>query len=118
VTATYTFRATYQGERVEVLQSLPGAQWAIRHHGVPVSVSTQSLSDFRSERDPEPEQHRAAATRIPSRSGNRDADYWQATCSCGWRSSGMHPNRTVEGHRLAERDANDHMRARAAAVTR
>lgn len=48
--AQYVLRATYAGQRVRVIQALPGAQWAIELEGVPVSVSTQSLSDFRSER--------------------------------------------------------------------
>ena len=56
-TARYVFRATYRGERVRVIQALPAAQWAIEYEGVPVSVSTQSLSDFRSERvAPDPDE--------------------------------------------------------------
>ena len=51
---TYVFRATYAGRRVRVIEALPAAQWLIWLDGVPVSVSSQSLSDFRSERDPEP----------------------------------------------------------------
>ena len=46
----YDLRATYRGQRVRVIQALEGAQWAIELDGVPVSVSSQSLSDFRSER--------------------------------------------------------------------
>lgn len=49
-TAPTILRATYAGRRVRVIQALEGAQWAIELDGVPVSVSTQSLSDFRSER--------------------------------------------------------------------
>lgn len=44
-------------------------------------------------------------------SGNRDADYFQAVCTCGWPGGGVHSNRTVEGRRLAERDAADHQAA-------
>lgn len=42
-------------------------------------------------------------------SGNRDHDRFQAACrSCGWASPTFYSNRTVEGRRLAERDAEDH----------
>lgn len=41
-------------------------------------------------------------------SGNRDHDRWFAVCLiCGW-SGVMHSNRTIEGRRLAERDAAQH----------
>jgi hypothetical protein len=49
----------------------------------------------------------ATVTRIRSKSGNPDADYWQAVCTCGWASA-MSPNRTIEGRRLATRDAGQH----------
>lgn len=42
--------ATYRGERVRVLRQLAAEQWAIWLGGVPVSVSSHSLSDFRTER--------------------------------------------------------------------
>jgi hypothetical protein len=54
----------------------------------------------------------AEARRLHAPSGNRDNDYWQAECSCGWTSSAVHSNRTVEGRALADRDAADHMAAR------
>lgn len=51
----------------------------------------------------------ARADRIRSASGDRDYDYWQATCdACPWQALAMHSNRTIEGRRLAERDANEH----------
>lgn len=50
----------------------------------------------------------ATVIRHRAPSGNRDADYFQATCTCGWEAAGFHPNRTVEGRRLAERDAEQH----------
>jgi len=46
----YELMAIYRGQRVPVLQALAGAQWAIVLDGVAVSVSSQSLSGFRSER--------------------------------------------------------------------
>jgi len=53
----------------------------------------------------------AYADRIRAASGNPDNDYWQATCdTCPWTATGMHSNRTVEGVRLARRDAEDHNR--------
>lgn len=55
----------------------------------------------------------AAALRLPAPSGNRDADYFRASCSsCGWESKALYSNRTVEGRALAERDAADHNKAR------
>lgn len=43
--------------------------------------------------------------------GNGDSDYWYADCSAGHAWTGaMHPNRTIEGRRLAERDAKAHAR--------
>jgi hypothetical protein len=45
----YEMTATYAGRRVRVIQALEGAQWAIELDGVAVSVSSQSLSDVRSE---------------------------------------------------------------------
>lgn len=55
----------------------------------------------------------AAATvkRHPAPSGNRYADYFRPECPCGWRGA-FHSNRTIEGRKLAERDAADHNRAR------
>lgn len=51
----------------------------------------------------------AYAHRLPAPSGNRDNDYWQAKCdTCPWTSTGMYPNRTTEGRRLAQRDADAH----------
>lgn len=46
-------------------------------------------------------------------SGNRDHDYFRAECtSCDWTARAMHSNRTIEGRALAQRDADDHNRAR------
>lgn len=39
--------------------------------------------------------------------GSRDPGHVIAACSCGWRGV-LHSTRTVEGHDLAERDADDH----------
>lgn len=48
--------------------------------------------------------------RLAAPSGNRDNDYFRAECgSCGWVARGMHSNRTVEGRRLADRDAAGHL---------
>lgn len=50
----------------------------------------------------------AVAHRIAAKSGNRDNDYWQAKCpACPW-VGGFHSNRTIEGRRLADRDAAGH----------
>lgn len=49
----------------------------------------------------------AAAVRIPGNSGNRDYDHFQPQCSCGWRGA-LYSNRTIEGRRLAARDASQH----------
>lgn len=50
----------------------------------------------------------ATVTRHPAPSGNRDADYFQPTCSaCGYAGA-LYSNRTVEGRRLAARDAEAH----------
>ena len=41
-------------------------------------------------------------------SGNTDADYFSPRCDvCGW-SGAFHSNRTIEGRRIAERQATDH----------
>jgi hypothetical protein len=46
-------------------------------------------------------------------SGDRDSDRFQAVCAgCDWASLAFHSNRTVEGHRLAQRDVDDHNSAR------
>lgn len=50
----------------------------------------------------------ATIERYSAPSGNRDADMFRAVCTCGWKSLAWHSNRTVEGKRLAERDANQH----------
>lgn len=53
--------------------------------------------------------------RAPSR--NRDEDRFRAVHpACGWRSLAWHSNRTVEGRRLAERDAREHRCAEPAEV--
>ena len=51
---------------------------------------------------------KARVVRLSAPSGNRDADHFRPTCPhCGW--SGVHySNRTIEGRRLAERDAERH----------
>lgn len=50
----------------------------------------------------------ATVQRHRAPSGNRDNDYFHAVCpTCGWTGA-YHPNRTVEGRRLAERDAAQH----------
>lgn len=48
------------------------------------------------------------------RKGSSDYGHVRGTCSCGWGSRVWHSRRTVEGSRLAERDAREH----AAAATR
>lgn len=53
-------------------------------------------------------EHTAKVERYNAPSGNRDADMFRAACSCGWKSLGWHSNRTVEGKRLALRDAKQH----------
>ena len=49
----------------------------------------------------------ARVVRLSAPSGNRDNDYFQARCACGWKGS-PHSNRLAEGRRLAERDARNH----------
>ena len=51
----------------------------------------------------------ATVVRYKAPSGNRDNDYFYAECPCGWTGA-YHSNRTVEGRRLAERDARLHVR--------
>lgn len=42
-------------------------------------------------------------------SGNRDEDRFRATCpDCGWKSLAWHSNRTIEGRKVAEREAAQH----------
>lgn len=41
------------------------------------------------------------------RGGLGDNDYFQATCGCGWKGP-LNSNRTIEGRKLAERDARNH----------
>ena len=50
----------------------------------------------------------ARIERVRARSGNPDADYFRAICPCGWKGA-VHSNRTIEGRRLAERDARGHL---------
>jgi len=51
---------------------------------------------------------RTEAVRIPAPSGNRDSDHWQAQCPFGWKGA-LHSNRTIEGRRLAAREAQEHI---------
>lgn len=51
----------------------------------------------------------ATVTRLTAPSGNPDADRFQAACAaCGWVDPALYSNRTVEGRRLAHRDAEQH----------
>lgn len=51
----------------------------------------------------------ATVDRYRTPSGNRDEDRFRAICAaCGWKSLAWYSNRTVEGRRLAERDAKEH----------
>jgi len=51
----------------------------------------------------------ATVERYRTPSGNRGEDRFRAVhAACGWRSLAWHSNRTVEGRRLAERDATQH----------
>lgn len=55
----------------------------------------------------------AAVRRYRAPSGNPDADYFYAAChTCDDWKGAMYPNRTIEGRRLAARDAADHNAAR------
>jgi hypothetical protein len=57
----------------------------------------------------EEEAQAATVERYRAPSGNRDEDRFRAVCnSCDWKSLGWHSNRTIEGRRLAERDAAQH----------
>lgn len=49
----------------------------------------------------------ATVKRIAAKSGNRDNDYFQAVCVCGW-SGAFYSNRTVEGRSLAAKHASQH----------
>lgn len=53
----------------------------------------------------------AFVSRIPAPSGNTDNDHFRAGCTCGWLGTAFYSNRTVEGRRLARRDADDHARS-------
>lgn len=55
--------------------------------------------------------HVSNVKRHAAPSGNRDNDWFQAECSCDWKSQALHSNRTIEGYELAERDARDHTSA-------
>lgn len=51
----------------------------------------------------------ATVRRVAAKSGNRDNDYFQARCAaCGWQDPAYYNNRTVEGRRLAQRNAAEH----------
>ena len=51
----------------------------------------------------------ATVDRYRTPSGNRDEDRFRAVCTaCGWKSLAWYSNRTIEGRRLAERDAKEH----------
>jgi hypothetical protein len=50
---------------------------------------------------------RATVKRLPAPSGNRDSDYFQPVCACGWQGA-LHSNRTVEGRTIAQRAASEH----------
>lgn len=51
----------------------------------------------------------ATIKRYRAPSGNRDEDRFRAVhAACGWRSLAWHSNRTVEGRRIAEREAQQH----------
>lgn len=51
----------------------------------------------------------AKVERISAPSGDRDADYFRARHDdCGWVDPAMYSNRTVEGRRLAQRNADEH----------
>lgn len=43
--------------------------------------------------------------------GKGDAAYFRGACTCGWHAVAWNSNRTVEGRRLAARDARDHVAA-------
>lgn len=45
--------------------------------------------------------------RLSAPSGNRDADYFQPACTCGWTGA-AYSNRTIEGRTLAEKRATEH----------
>jgi hypothetical protein len=49
----------------------------------------------------------ASVVRVRAKSGNRDNDYFQPVCDCGW-AGGLYSNRTIAGPRLAQRDADQH----------
>lgn len=54
----------------------------------------------------------AHVERYRSPSGNPDHDYWLPRCpKCPWTGA-YYSNRTIEGRSLAQRDAEDHYRAR------
>jgi hypothetical protein len=45
------------------------------------------------------------------RHGSADYGHVRGACSCGWTARAWHSRRTVEGYRLAERDAAEHVTA-------
>lgn len=49
----------------------------------------------------------ATVKRLPAPSGNRDNDYFQPVCACGWKGA-LYSNRTVEGRTIAQRAASEH----------
>lgn len=64
---------------------------------------------------PAPEEITATVKRVPAPSGNRDADYFQPVCVCGWQGAN-YSNRTIEGRQLAAKHAADHHHAPGAKV--
>lgn len=68
-----------------------------------------AIAEDQTAEEEEEEAQAATVERYRSPSSNRDDDRFRAVCnSCDWKSLGWHSNRTIEGRRLAERDAAQH----------
>jgi hypothetical protein len=65
------------------------------------------MSKNHSERKGSTMQTLTATVKRHRRGGMGDNDYFQALCSCGWKGA-PNSNRTIEGRKLAERDARNH----------
>lgn len=88
----------------EVAEHATPAERLAARHGVTPAEVTATAREVVSEA-----LATATVERYRAPSGNRDEDRFRAVHpACGWRSLGWHSNRTVEGRRLAERDAQQH----------
>jgi len=115
-----TFKASPHGKHRSLPRAQDSREQAQRSEGkdirgdalrtlrpCPYDAAVRPLRILTMQSDREGNAMGAEVRRLAAASGNRDNDYFRAQCSCGWKGS-PHSNRTVEGRRLAERDARNH----------